>query len=234
MDLEKEPNISNKGMDFIPKVKMNYNPAKDMNEETEEDNPQFVYETEDNDSVVEEVEEVEEVESKINEQEIFNDIPIKPKKTRKPMSEEHKAKLKVAREKALAVRRANAQEKKNVKDLEKEEKELVKKKQIKRVQKLKAEVESEEEEIVKPKKVSIAEEVRMVKDNEEYIKLTKKDIEDLQLHAIMGYDAVRKKRKEDKDKEKEENERKEDIHKKLSRAINPRNNFNNYSSYGGF
>ena len=41
MDLEKKPNISNKGLDFIPKVKMDYNP------ETEEENPNFVYEEED-------------------------------------------------------------------------------------------------------------------------------------------------------------------------------------------
>ena len=125
MDLEKKPNISNRGMDFIPKVKMDYNP------DTEEANPNFVYE-EDNESVVSEtVEEQaeqpeepkeEEPVSKINEEEIFTDIPKKPKpkKTRKPMSEEHKAKLKLAREKALAVRRAKAQEKKNMKDLEKQ------------------------------------------------------------------------------------------------------------------
>ena len=58
--------------------------------------------------------------------------PVKEKKPRKPMSEAQKECLRVGREKALAVRRANAKEKKELKELQtkKKQKEL---KQIKRV-----------------------------------------------------------------------------------------------------
>ena len=42
----------------------------------------------------------------------------KEKKPRKPMSEEHKAKLKAAREKAIASRKQKAQERKEMKELE--------------------------------------------------------------------------------------------------------------------
>jgi hypothetical protein len=42
----------------------------------------------------------------------------KEKKPRKPMSEEHKAKLKIAREKAMASRKAKAVERKELKELE--------------------------------------------------------------------------------------------------------------------
>ena len=44
--------------------------------------------------------------------------PIKSGKQRKPMSEEHKAKLALAREKAVQARRIKAEEKKKIKELE--------------------------------------------------------------------------------------------------------------------
>ena len=52
--------------------------------------------------------------------------PVKEKKPRKPMSDAQKEHLRKGREKALAVRRANAQEKKELKDLQdkKKKKEL--------------------------------------------------------------------------------------------------------------
>ena len=56
-------------------------------------------------------------------EEIFHDAPkikqVKVRKKRPPMTEEHKLKLSEARVKALEVRRANAAEKKELKDLEK-------------------------------------------------------------------------------------------------------------------
>ena len=51
-----------------------------------------------------------------------NDLVVAPvkkeKKARKPMTEEHKAKLKIAREKAVIARKAKAVERKEFKDLE--------------------------------------------------------------------------------------------------------------------
>jgi len=105
----------------------------------------------------------------------------KVKKPRKPMSEDHKAKLAIAREKAMEARKANAVERKKMKELESEEKELLKTQKVKRVQKLKAEV--NDDEISTPTKTT---------------GLSKKDLEDAQLEAIMKYEAIRKKRKEEK------------------------------------
>ena len=71
--------------------------------------------------------------------------PVKSKKTRKPMSEEHKAKLAAAREKAVIARRERAAEKKKMKDLENQ----VKAKQ--KVQKIK-EMENVINDVVEEKK----------------------------------------------------------------------------------
>ena len=99
--------------------------------ETGETNPNFVYELP---QVVEREE--------INEDTIFDiekkvqplleppSVPTKVKKARKPMSADHKAKLAFAREKALATRRANAEERKKMKDVEKETKVLKNKKKV--------------------------------------------------------------------------------------------------------
>lgn len=117
--------------------------------------------------------------------------PVKEKKKRKPMSEEHKKKLALAREKAMAVRKANAEEKKKMKALDKEEKELLKKQRFKKVKKLKEEVEDDDEQLDEP----------VYKIDKKIMNLTKKDLEDAQLEAIMKYDAMRKERKAKKKQE---------------------------------
>tara|TARA_R110000851_G_scaffold103692_1_gene220941 strand:- start:2189 stop:2971 length:783 start_codon:yes stop_codon:yes gene_type:complete len=132
----------------------------------------------------------------------------KVKKKRKPMSEEHKAKLAFAREKAFASKRANAIERKKIKDLESEEKELVKLQRVKRVQKLKAEVEEDEPPAPKsyaPSTVGLN-------------GLSKKDLEDAQLDAIMKYDAMRKERKAVKKQEQMVNAEKDKMLKNIQRA----------------
>ena len=116
--------------------------------------------------------------------------PKKVKKKRKPLSEEHKAKLAVSRAKALEVRRAKAAERKKMKELEKEEKELLKTQKIKKVQKLKEEV---SDDIPKEEK-----RVGVVVPDNGFV--TKKDLEQAQLDAIMKYEAIRKARKEEKKK----------------------------------
>ena len=148
----------------MPEVKMDFMP-EDMSEEETIEVEEF---NEDKDKTQEEIEEIQEEEppSKIpkakskrddmNINEIFNmpesvpqepQLPVKltkkgkPRKKRPPMSEEHKAKLALAREKAMLARKKKAQEKKENKALELEEKELLKKQKVKRVKKLKEEVE---------------------------------------------------------------------------------------------
>jgi len=111
-------------------------------------------------------------------------VKQKVKKPRKPMSEEHKQKLAFAREKAMAVRKAKAEEKKKMKALDNEEKELLKTQKIKKVQKLKKEVEDSESKV---------EEV--VQKTQKISGLTKKDLEDAQFEAIVKYETLRKQRK---------------------------------------
>ena len=130
-----------------------------------------------------------------NLKEVISDKPIKPikqKKARKPMTEEHKAKLALAREKAMASRKAKAEERKKMKELEKQEKELVKQQKVKRVQKLKEEVEGSDD---------IKEAVQQKAGASGASTLTRKDLEEAQLDAIMKYEAMRKERKAKKKQE---------------------------------
>jgi hypothetical protein len=178
--------------------------------ETGEENPNFIYKEE----PIEEKEPIIKIEEReeINKKDLF-DVPVdeitpdggslktskggfdppapqsksctKPaKKPRKPMSEDHKAKLALAREKAMASRKIKAEERKKMKALENEEKELLKTQKVKRVQKLKEEVNDEKPlQSTTPTKMT---------------GLTKKDLEEAQLEAIMKYEAMRKQRKEEK------------------------------------
>ena len=128
--------------------------------------------------------------------------PEAGKKQRKPMSEEHKAKLAIAREKAMAVRKAKAEENKKMKAIEHETKILKQKKKVKEFQELKEEVE-------KPKPE------RIIKT--EYIpsSITKKDLEDAQFEAISKYENLRKSRKAEKKKQQEIDKQKADLINKL-------------------
>lgn len=143
---------------------------------------------------------------KVQEDEIFDDMPhqvnpsmngmsedvviAKPKKVvgekkpRKPMSEEHKQKLALAREKAMAVRKAKAQEKKQMKEIENQTNELKKKKKVKELEELKDEVESKT--IEKVQKVQV------------HSGITKEDLEQAQYDAIVKYETLRKQRKAEK------------------------------------
>tara|TARA_R110001583_G_scaffold10437_3_gene48281 strand:+ start:389 stop:1084 length:696 start_codon:yes stop_codon:yes gene_type:complete len=229
-------------MSFIPEVKMDFIPSDnedDIDEDTGEDNPNFVYEEfdESKDKTQEEIEEdkitmvveedVPKAKSKrdgMDVNEIFNmpnDTPIKltkkgkPRKQRPPMTEAHKEKLKDARVKAMASRKAKAQERKEVKSLDIEEKELLKKQKVKRVQKLKEEVDDET-----PLKEIVKEQT-----------FTKKDLEDAQLNAIMNYEKIRKSRKEQKKIDQEKNREEEAVRNQLRRAVAPPQQ--EYNPFGG-
>ena len=147
----------------------------------------------------------------------------KPRKKRPPMSEEHKAKLALAREKAMAARKAKAQDRKENKALELEEKELLKKQKVKRVKKLKEEVEDNEEVHINSKTQALKE---VVKEQS----FTKKDLEEAQLQAIMNYEKIRKSRKEQKKIELEKNKEQEALRNQIRRAVAPpQEEYNPYS-----
>ena len=133
--------------------------------------------------------------------------PQKQTDTAKPkrkLSEEHAAKLALAREKALAIRRAKAEEKKRMKKIEDETKELKKKKAQKDLEILK-------DEVIHNKPTSSL----SVQQNSN-VMFSKKDLEDAQLEAIMKYEAIRKARKEEKKKQQLIDQQKEQLKQKIS------------------
>ena len=127
---------------------------------------------------------------------------VKEKKKRKPMSEEHKAKLALAREKAMIARKAKAEERKKMKALESEEKELLKQQKVKKVEKLKKEVEEPEVEPQIKQKISTS-------------TITRKDLEDAQFDAIVKYETLRKQRKAEKKEQQMLDQTKKELLNKL-------------------
>ena len=138
----------------------------------------------------------------------------KPKKKQQPtqqqqkkkrqLSEEHKAKLALAREKALATRRKNAEEKKKMKEIEKQTKELKKRKAQKDLEEL-------EDEVVNNKPVKSSTNTTSYPTS----MITRKDLEEAQLDAIMKYESIRKARKEEKKKAQMIEQQKKDLQKKI-------------------
>ena len=164
-------------------------------------------------------------------------------KTRKPMSDAHKAKLVLAREKANAVRKKNALLRKEQRDLDKDNKDLakelkrkeagiLKKQRLEAVRALDGPLHREEKAQPRAAKPSDFEEEREYKNNkldEQYLQqqqpppssgprgnLTRKDLEDAQFDAIMKYESLRKERKAEK-KQKEMIERQQaDLKQKIN------------------
>lgn len=122
-------------------------------------------------------------------------------KPKRKLSEEHAAKLALAREKALAIRRAKAEEKKRMKKIEDETKELKKKKAQKDLEILK-------DEVIHNKPVQN----EQISNNT----FTRQQLEDAQLEAIMKYEAIRKARKEEKKKQQLIDQQKEQLKQKIS------------------
>ena len=194
-----------------PRVQFNFEPdpvEEEVNEETGETNPNFIYSDEEVSETIDEI--VPEVVEKeeINEEKIF-DLPNlavrpdylgpepskakkQPKLTkkgvpRKPMSDAHRAKLAEARKKAAIAKAQKRKEREEEKAFKKQEKELLDKKKKKDFEKLKKEVEEDEpstEKVVKETKVSSG--------------LTKEDLEKAQFEAIAKYELLRKQRKAEK------------------------------------
>ena len=225
-------------MDFIPKVK---NMDEPVNKETGEENPNFIYsDEEDFETYEDEVEAksdsfIPQAKAKTIQDDIFeeDEPPPKPKKERKltkngkerkPMSEEHKAKLQQAREKAFLVKKQKAEERKKLKEQDAEEKKLLKLKKQKDIEKLKKEV--YEEPKPQPAPVPVREIIR-----HEVPTLTKEDIEKAQLNAIMSYEKLRLARKEEKKKKQQEDAEMDRLRDKLMKAKNPNNRFSMNGSF---
>lgn len=216
-------------MDFLPKVQMDFMPSDnesdvDANEVVVEDEIEDFDDTKDvkQDNVEKVVPKAKSKREDMNVNEIFNlpdnvtiDNPNvkltkkgKPRKQRPPMTEEHKEKLKVAREKAMASRIAKAKERRENIELERQERELLKAQKVKRVQKLKAEVNDE----------VVNEPLKEIKSEPSF---TKKDLEEAQLQAIMNYEKIRKSRKAEKKERQKVEAEQEALRNQLRRAVAP-------------
>tara|TARA_R110000796_G_scaffold170437_1_gene287299 strand:- start:97 stop:726 length:630 start_codon:yes stop_codon:yes gene_type:complete len=200
-------------MDFIPQIKMDFIPD-DKEDIDNDENPLVESDDEDEDEeelpvqppptepIKEIVEEPSNPRDEMNTAEIFSNAPIKfkkngqPKKARKPMSDDHKLKMKTAREK-------KQKEKRESMVILKQEKDLLRIKKVKEVTELKDEVENN----IKPK---------------QYHYSNNMDVEKAVLDGITKYEIVRKQRKLEKKQMKEEDEAKSKVQQTLLRAINPR------------
>lgn len=196
-----------------PQIKMDLD---EVDEDTGEENPNFVYEEDNVDDEGNVLPDVERREPQYKKEDIFvkanQPEPKKPPKKKRVLSEEHKAKLAQAREKALATRRANAQEKKRLKELEKKAKQ-------KKTKELERYVNEGE---VRRDPPPVVEQIRekIIEKGEHNI--TKKDLEDAQLEAIIKYEALRKERKKKKQEEQVEEQKKEKAREAIRRATQPR------------
>tara|TARA_R110000851_G_scaffold107605_3_gene227992 strand:+ start:1028 stop:1723 length:696 start_codon:yes stop_codon:yes gene_type:complete len=211
-------------MDLMPEVIEEPEQINDeslTNQETGENNENFIYE-EEADLMPEIVAKI----PQIKKEDIFlregeKEVEPKPKKKKRPpMSDEHKAKLAEARVKALATRRKNSLEKKEMKELEKKKKQMEKQNLIDFVEgKTKKEVIVKEVDPEPPKVMKVKEPEPEPEPISKREYITKEELEESNLQAIMKYEALRKKRKEEK-KVLETIQKEEDIvREKIKRAL---------------
>ena len=183
-------------MDSLPDISM---PEVEevLKEQVDNNIKEEIADIEDNEDLMAELEK-----PKLSQAQIFQTPIIKkvnePKKKR-ILSEEHKEKLKVAREKALATRRANAAIKKETKELEKKVK-------TNKLNKLRKEADEPIDDVEPIKSLPIDILVpEVVKKPMQSVQshISQADLEAVALNAIIGHEKIRKARKQKK-KEAEE------------------------------
>jgi hypothetical protein len=154
----------------------------------------------------------------------------KPRKKRRPLTEQEKERLAKAREKATEARRRKAAEKREALELEKKEKELLKKQRKKKLDDLEKSLETKEEKVEKVEQkveTPIAKEPQPVKEKEVSFSPTQglfsqKDLDEAVMNGIMGYEKIRKERKAKKKEEEAKEKEKQQLKKTISNAINRR------------
>ena len=229
-------------MSFIPEVSMRMEPepepAFDKEEEVEEPvEPVEVEEDEPIDVMVCAIKGSDEPEVIDN---IFEDPPSpkplagaqklnkngKPRKKRKPLTEENLAKLAKARAKATEARLRKSAERKADLQLAKDEKDLLKKQRVKRVNQLKEEVGEEPKE--EPK--AAEQQPKQPPTPPKSSAYSQSDLDDAVLNGIMKYETIRKQRKETKKVDAAAAAEKEAIKAQLRAAVAPPRSSNPYSA----
>ncbi len=137
---------------------------------------------------------------------------VKPAKKKRVMSEEHKAKLALARQKAMITRKANAAKRKEEKELEKEEKQLSTTMRRKRVEKMKQIVSDKpvvmkKQEVIEPKII------------EKQVGYSEEQLQSAIAMALEVEDKKRKVRKSKKLEMKKEQESKKKIFNTINNAV---------------
>jgi len=156
--------------------------------------------------------------------EVAEEKPKKERKKRKPMTDEQKEKLALARQKALEVRREKAKEKQELKDLKKMKKQ-------KEINDLRAEVglepkKKKEPVVSEPKKEVVFKEPEKIEvqpnmETQKYY--TQADLDKATLNAIMGYETIRKDRKAKKNEMLAKKREEQRVAEQLRKVIQPRN-----------
>ena len=163
-------------MDSLPEITM------EIVEEPQPDVEQTDIIEEDNDNLMAELERPKT--AKLSQADIFADPPVvkkvKEPKKKRVLSEEHKQKLALAREKALATRRANAALKKEEKELQK----TIKNNKLNSLREQANVKEVIEQPVAQPQPVA-----------QQYTAI---ELEEMALKAILGHEKIRKERKKAK------------------------------------
>ena len=162
----------------------------------------------------------------------------KPRKKRRPLTDEEKARLAKAREKATEARRRKAAEKREALELEKKEKELLKKQRKKKLDDLERSLEDKSQKVekvldgVKEKvETPIAKEPQPVKDKPVIVDdkntptqglFSQKQLDEAVMNGIIGYEKIRKERKAKKREEQAKAQEQQKLKQTLQRAINPK------------
>ena len=211
-------------MDCLPEITMEVKDVSDKEVEESENNDELINE-------------LETPKPKMTQEQIFQEPPKmkvvkedKPVKKKRVLSEEHKQKLAIARQKALETRRKNAA-------LKKEEKELQKKIKQNKMNDLRKQANVP---IVEEKPVEVSKPIPEPEPQPEPVKpmqslqnnLTKEDLTQITLNAIMGYDRLRKKEKAEKKKEEEAIRQKQILKQQLAQTIAPPSQPKFYSPNG--
>lgn len=226
-------------MDFLPKVEDNLVaelPDDIIDDDIIEEKPQITEEDIFNEKPKLVIKEVIEDEPLLPETDDVGGLdaevvePVKQPKTqvktkkKRILSEAHKQKLAEARVKALETRRNNAKIRKEKKELEKviKDKELEELRAKAGIRKAKKVNVVAEPTVIEPaKKV-----VEKVETPPKKIYYTQEDLEKASLNAIMGYEKIRKIRKEKKKQEQENTKHERKLKQELTDRIMPQNNTN--------
>ena len=154
----------------------------------------------------------------------------KPRKKRRPLTEDEKERLAKARDKATEARRRKAAEKREALELEKKEKELLKKQRKKKLEDLEKSLETKDEKVetngekVETETTHKINEIKQVKEKPTATQglFSQTQLDEAVMNGIIGYEKIRKERKVKKKEEQAKAQEQQKVRDTLQRAITPK------------